>query len=217
MADDINVVLADDHPLIRQGLRDAIEREPGLNVVGEAGDGRAALDQIEALKPHVAVLDVDMPLMDGMGVARAIREKRIAVEIVFLTVHREGDLLEEAMNLGARGYVLKDSAAADVVSAIRAAARGTHYISPAMSSHLIQGRQRAAALAQEQPGLKDLTPAELKVLKLIAEYKTTKQIADELYISPRTVEAHRAHIASKLDLRGSLALVKFAIQHASDL
>jgi len=186
-------------------------------VLGEAGDGKAALEQIETLKPHVAVLDVDMPLLDGIAVARAVREKRLQVEIVFLTVHREGDLLEEAMSLGARGYVLKDSGAADVVSAIRSAARGNHYVSPAMTGHLIQARQRAAALEHEQPGLKDLTPAERRVLKLIAEYKTTKQIADELCVSPRTVEVHRAHISTKLGLHGSLALVKFAIQHAADL
>jgi len=217
MADEINIVLADDHPLIREGLRDAINREPGLRVVAEAADGKAALQQIEMMKPNVAVLDVDMPLLDGMGVARAIREKRIQVEIVFLTVHREGDLLEEATNLGARGYVLKDSAAADVISAIRVVARGDHYISPAMAGHLVKARQRVAAFAEEQEGIKDLTPAERRILKLISDYKTTKQIADELCVSPRTVEAHRAHIATKLGLHGSLALVKFAIQHASEL
>ena len=217
MADEINVVLADDHPLVRQGLREAIDREIGLKVVGEAGDGKTALERIESLKPRVAVLDLDMPEMDGMAVARAIRDKRLPVEIVILTVHREGDLLQEATNLGAKGYVLKDSAVADVVSAIRAVARGSHYISPAMSVHLIQARQRAAALAEDQPGLKDLTQAERRILKLISEYKTTKQIADELCVSARTVEAHRAHISAKLGLHGSLALVKFAIQHASEL
>src|SRR5262249_794680 len=122
-----------------------------------------------------------------------------------------------ATSLGAKGYVLKDSAVADAVSAIRAAARGRHYVSPEMTGHLIRARQRASALAEEQPGLKGLTPAERRVLKLISEYKTTKQIADELCISGRTVEAHRAHISAKLGLHGSLALVKFAIQHASDL
>jgi len=217
MADEINVIVADDHPLLRQGLCVAIDREPGLKVVGEAGDGRSALEQIESLKPHVAVLDVDMPLLDGIAVARAVRDRRLPVEIVFLTVHREGDLLEEATSLGAKGYVLKDSAVADVVSAIRAAAAGRHYVSPAMSGHLIRARHRASVLAEEQPGLKDLTPAERRVLKLISEYKTTKQIADELCVSARTVEAHRAHISSKLGLRGSLALVKFAIQHSSEL
>src|SRR5215470_7304302 len=197
MADEINVIVADDHPLLRQGLCVAIDREPGLKVVGEAGDGRSALEQIESLKPHVAVLDVDMPLLDGIAVARAVRDRRLPVEIVFLTVHREGDLLEEATSLGAKGYVLKDSAVADVVSAIRAAAGGRHYVSPAMSGHLIRARQRASVLAEEQPGLKDLTPAERRVLKLISEYKTTKQIADELCVSARTVEAHRAHISAK--------------------
>jgi DNA-binding NarL/FixJ family response regulator len=217
MADEIHIVLADDHPLVRQALREAIAREAGLRVVGEAGDGKAAIDRVEALKPQVAVLDIDMPLLDGIGVARALREKRIPVEIVFLTVHREGDLLEEATSLGAKGYVLKDSAVADVVSAIRSVARGIHYVSPAMAGHLIQARQRAAALVEDQPGLKDLTPAERRVLKLVSEYKTTKQIADELCVSARTVEAHRAHIGTKLGLHGSLALVKFAIQHASEL
>ena len=217
MGDEINVILADDHPLIRRGLREAIECEPGLKVVAEAGDGKAALERIEDLKPHVAVLDIHMPVLDGMAVARAIREQRLPVEVVFLTVHREGDLLEEATSLGAKGYVLKDSAVTEVVSAIRAVARGSHYVSPAMAGHLMWARQRAAALVEEQPGLKKLTPAERRILKLISEYKTTKQIADALCVSPRTVEAHRAHIATKLGLHGSLTLVKFAIQHSSEL
>jgi len=209
-------VIAEDEALIRLDLKEMLEEE-GYAVVAEAGDGKAALQQIEMMKPNVAVLDVDMPLLDGIGVARAVREKRLQLEIVFLTVHREGDLLEEATNLGARGYVLKDSAVSDVVSAIRAVARGDHYISPAMAGHLVKTRQRAAAFEDEQAGIKDLTPAERRILKLISDYKTTKQIADELCISPRTVEAHRAHIATKLGLHGSLALVKFAIQHASEL
>lgn len=217
MGDETRVVIADDHPLIRQALRQVLEREPEVKVVGESGDGKAALLQIETLKPDIAVLDVDMPLLDGMGVLRALREKGLPVEIIFLTVHREADLLEEATNLGAKGYVLKDSAASEVVNAIRTVARGDHYISPGMAGHLVRARQRTANFQQEQAGLKDLTPAERRVLKLISEYKTTKQIADELCVSPRTVEAHRAHISSKLGLHGSLALVKFAMQHASEL
>ncbi|HEY6332166.1 MAG TPA: response regulator transcription factor, partial [Blastocatellia bacterium] len=180
MGDEIRVVIADDHPLIRQALRQVLDREADLKVVGESGDGKAALLQVETLKPHIAVLDVDMPLLDGMGVARAAREKGLPVEIIFLTVHREADLLEEATGLGAKGYVLKDSAAGEVVSAIRTVARGDHYISPAMAGHLVRARQRLTVFQEQQSGLKDLTRAERRVLKLISEYKTTKQIADEL-------------------------------------
>jgi len=202
---------------MRRGLREVIEAEPGLKVVAEVGDGQLALERIEALKPDVAVLDINMPSLDGISVARAIREKRLPVEIVFLTVHKEGEMLEEATSVGAKGYVLKDGAAADVVSAIKAVARGNHYISPAMSGHLVQARKREAAITEGQGSLKDLTASERRVLKLIAEYKTTKEIADELCVSPRTVEAHRAHIATKLGLRGSHALIKFVIQHSSEL
>ncbi len=213
----INLIIADDHPIVRQGLRQAIEADAALKVLTEASDGRAALEAIEKYQPQVAVLDIDMPLMDGFAVARAVREKKLNVEMVFLTIQRDEDMVNEAVNLGVKGYVLKDSALTDIVSCIKSVARGQHYASSALTSYLIKRSSRAAALTEEKTGIKDLTPTERRVLKLIAEYKTSKEIAEELFISYRTVETHRANICQKLDLRGSHVLIKFALAHKSEL
>jgi len=213
----ITLIIADDHPIVRQGLRQAIEADAALKVLTEAGDGRAALEAIEKYQPQVAVLDIDMPLMDGFAVARAVREKKLNVEMVFLTIQRDEDMVNEAVNLGVKGYVLKDSALTDIVSCIKSVARGQHYASSALTSYLIKRSSRAAALTEEKTGIKDLTPTERRVLKLIAEYKTSKEIGEELFISYRTVETHRANICQKLDLRGSHVLIKFALAHKSEL
>ncbi len=213
----INLIIADDHPIVRQGLRQAIEADAALKVLTEASDGRAALEAIEKYQPQVAVLDIDMPLMDGFAVARAVREKKLNVEMVFLTIQRDEDMVNEAVNLGVKGYVLKDSALTDIVSCIKSVAKGQHYASSALTSYLIKRSSRAAALTEEKTGIKDLTPTERRVLKLIAEYKTSKEIAEELFISYRTVETHRANICQKLDLRGSHVLIKFALAHKSEL
>ena len=217
MATDIRIVLADDHPIVRHGLRQAIESEAGLKVVGEAGDGRSALEQIKSHRPDIAVLDIDMPEMGGLDVARALGAQKLAAEVIFLTIHREEDLFNEAINLGAKGYVLKDSALTDLVSCVKEVAQGKRYVSPALTDYLFKRRQRVGSLSQQKPELKDLSPTERLVLKLVAEYKTSREIAEELFISPRTVETHRTNICNKLDLRGSHALMKFALDHKSEL
>jgi len=217
MPAEIEIVIADDHPIVRQGLRQAIEREATLTVTGEAGDGRIALELIQKLQPRIAVLDMDMPEMDGLAVAREIKKHNPAVSVIFLTVHRDGDLFQEALDAGARGYILKDSAMNDIVAGIKAVAAGNHFTSPAMTSYLIRSREQAAALTVEKPELNSLTPSERRILRLISEYKSTKQIADELCISPRTVETHRTNISQKLGLHGSLALMKFALKHTNEL
>jgi DNA-binding NarL/FixJ family response regulator len=194
-----------------------IEAHPGLTVVAEAADGRAALERLRELRPDVAVLDIDMPEMNGFAVARAARDEGIPAAVIFLTIHREGDLFEEALDVGALGYVLKDSATTDIVAGISAAAAGQHYTSPAMTSYLVGRNRRAAALRRQKPTLNDLTPAERRVLQLIAVYKTSKEIADELGISYRTVETHRTNICTKLELHGSHALMKFALAHRTEL
>lgn len=213
----IEVLIADDHPIVRQGLRQTIEAGAGLRVVAEAGDGREALARIKGLKPHVAVLDIQMPVLDGFGVARAVRAEGLPVGLVFLTVYRDEDIFNAALDLGVKGYVLKDSAVEDIVACVRAVAAGQHYASPALTSHLVSRGRRAAALVEERPGLAALTPTERQVLRLIADYKTSREIAAELFVSPRTVETHRNHICQKLGLRGSHALMKFALSHKSEL
>ena len=217
MSNEIRIVIADDHPIVRQGLRQTIEAERRLKIVAEAGDGKAALEKIAELGPEVAILDVDMPEMGGFEVARALRQQGLSVEIIFLTIHDEEEVFQAAMDLGAKGYVLKDSALAEIITAINSVAKGRAYISPALSAHLLKRSRGAATLAAQKPGLADVTPTERRILKLIAQDKTSKEIAAELFVSPKTVEAHRWNICQKLELHGNLALIKFALEHKSQL
>jgi DNA-binding NarL/FixJ family response regulator len=214
---DIRVSIADDHPIFRKGLREVVDAERGLRVVAEAADGAEALEQIEAVRPEVAILDIHMPKMSGFELARLIRERNLAVGIIFLTMYQDEETFNEATDAGVKGYVLKESAVTDIIGGVRAVASGRHFISPSISTYLVERSTRAASLAARKPGINDLTPSERRILKLIAENKTSREIADNLFISYRTVENHRANICTKLDLRGSHSLVKFAIEHRSRL
>jgi DNA-binding NarL/FixJ family response regulator len=213
----MRILIADDHPIFREGLRKVIEREPDFEVVAEATDGAAALAALRALRPEVAVLDIDLPQLDGFEVVRALRREELPTAVVFLTMHNDEEMVNEALDLGVSGYVVKDSAVTDIVGSVRAAAAGQHFFSPSIAGYLVQRRARATALAARKPGLDELTPTERRILKLIAENKTSREIAAELFISHRTVENHRANICQKLDLRGSHALLKFALEHKSQL
>jgi DNA-binding NarL/FixJ family response regulator len=217
MKDEVKIVIADDHPIVRQGLRQMIEAEKNFTIVGEAGDGEDALQLIETHKPDVAVLDIDMPRIGGFDVARQLKRKKSEVGIIFLTMHSEEEIFQTALDLGVKGYVLKDSATTDIVAGIKSIASGKPFISPALSALLLNRRRRVNKLARQNPELDSLTPTERRILKLIAEDKTSKEIGEELFISHRTVHAHRANISTKLNLSGNLALVKFAITHKSNL
>jgi len=184
---------------------------------GEADDGEAAYQGARQLKPDVIILDVNMPGMDGFEVARKIRDANLPVKIVFLTMYKDPEMFNEALDLGARGYVLKNSALTEVVDCVREVSRGQHYISPLLSNFLLDRRDRAASFVKGKPSIRDLTPTELRILRLVAESKTSKEIAAELFISYRTVENHRANICQKLDLHGSNTLVKFALDHKSEI
>jgi DNA-binding NarL/FixJ family response regulator len=216
MTDQIKIVIADDHSIVRQGLRQMLDADKQFKVVGEAKNGAQALELIELYNPDVAVLDVDMPQMNGFELARELRQRKIKIEIVFLTMHSEEEIFQTAMDLNASGYVLKDDATIDIVAAVRSVAAGKSFISPALSSLLLNRRRRAEELKSDKPELSLLTPTERRVLQLIAEDKTSREIGDELFISHRTVDTHRLNISRKLNLRGNLALVKFAITHKSE-
>jgi len=216
MTSEITVLIADDHPIFRKGLRQIIEADPSLKIVGEAENGESALDQVRSLQPQVAVLDVDMPRKDGFVVAREIRTLRLNLGVIFLTMHKDERVFNAALDLGVMGYVLKDSAHDEIVSSIKAVAAGHSYVTPVLTDYLLK-RRRASALAEQQTGLSSLTESERRVLKLVAEYKTSKEIADELFISVRTVDRHRANIATKLDLKGSHTLLHFALEHKPQL
>lgn len=212
MDDRIRIMIADDHPIVRQGLRQTIESDGRMAIAGEAGDGEQALAAADELRPNVILLDVDLPKMDGFQVAQSLRERKIEAKIIFLTVHREESFMRRALSLGAAGYVLKDSAITDIIAAINAVSGGLPFISPAMTAYLLKTKTAAG-----DGDLDSLTPAERRVLRLIAEYKTTKEIAELLFISPRTVESHRGTITQKLGLRGSHSLMRYALQHLAEI
>jgi DNA-binding NarL/FixJ family response regulator len=213
----IRIFIADDHPIFREGLKKIIERDAQLQVVGEAEDGEIAIARLAELRPDVAVLDMDMPGKDGFAVARAAQEKGLAVKLIFLTMHNNEAIFNSALDLGAAGYVLKDGAIPEIINAIRTVAVGRNYISPVLSTFLLNRASRGTEFTKHTPTINDLTPTERRVLRLIAEEKTSKEIAAALFISVRTVEHHRSHICEKLGLRGFNALVKFAITHKSEL
>jgi DNA-binding NarL/FixJ family response regulator len=216
MTNSLRVLIADDHPLLRMGLRQTIEGDPSLRVVAEVGDGNAALTQIEALRPDVIVLDIDMPTRDGFDVLREMHRRRLSGAVIFLTFHADEDVFNEAIDLGVKGYLLKDSALTAIIDGIRVVAAGQHYVSPSLTTWLVRHRARAQALAERQPGLESLTPAERRILRLIANGQSSKEIADALFIHYRTVENHRVNIAQKLGLRGHNAVLKFALAHKSE-
>ena len=213
----IRIVLADDHPVVRVGLRQMIEADDALRVVAEAGDGKAALAEIRAHRPEVVVLDIDMPVMDGFAVVRALQTEPHRPAVVFLTMHSEEELFQAALDLGTKGYVLKESAMTDIAAAIKAVAAGDAYLSPKLSSHLVNRRPALDEFERAHPGLTSLTPMERRVLRLIANDLSSKEIAAQLFVSPRTVETHRQNISTKLNLHGSLALLRFALAHRAKL
>jgi DNA-binding NarL/FixJ family response regulator len=213
---EIKIIIADDHPIFRAGLKAVIERERDLLVVGEADDGAAALDQIKVHGPDIVIADLDMPAMDGFELARTVRDASLPVKVVVLSMHKDEMHFSKAIDCGVSGYVIKDEASAELVGCIRSVVAGREYFSPVLSSFLLKRSQRASAFSQ-QGGIDDLTPAEKQVLRLLAELRTSREIAEVLGVSTRTVENHRAHICSKLDLQGSHALTRFAVQHTSEL
>ena len=213
----IKVLIVDDHPLFRSGLRSVIAADARFELAGEAGDGETALKFILEKKPAVAVLDLNLPKLSGLDVVRKLHGKKNPTRIIVLTMHKEEELIHRALDAGVGGFVLKENAVDDILDAIQTVADGGNYLSPAVSGVLIQRRHRADSLATQKPGLKGLTNAEQRILKLIAEKKTSKEIAAALFISPRTVEAHRANIGAKLDLHGANSLLQFAIENRAAL
>ncbi len=213
----IRVLIADDHPVFRRGLRQVIESEADMSIVAEAEDGVSALSLIQSHVPAVAVLDLDMPRLDGLEVIRSIHSVLPDVAVVILTMHKDEDLFKEAMELDVKGFILKDSAVNEIAGSIRAAAAGQYFISPTISTFLVNHSRRSNAILVKAPSISDLTAAERRVLALIAAYKTNKEIAADLNLSPRTVENHRANICQKLDLHGAHSLMRFAIEHRAQL
>lgn len=217
MTNEITVLLADDHPVFRRGLSLMLASDKQLQIVAEAANGTEALARVQELQPDIAILDVNMPGQTGFDVARELQSSDLATRLIFLTMHRDEAIFNTALDLGAHGYLLKESAIEEIIACVKAVAAGERFISPQLSTFLFNRASRANALVQQKATLQDLTPSERRVLKLIAEQHTSREIADRLCISIRTVERHRENICTKLELRGSNALLKFALEHRAQL
>jgi len=202
----IRVLVADDHPIVLQGLRVLLERE-GLAVVGEAADGRQAVRLAVEARPDVAVLDLGMPLLNGLDAAREIMQKSPATKTILLTMHSEGPYILEAMRASIHGYVLKTQAMASLVQAIRDVQRGTMYLSPDVSRAMAEAYRGRGELPPDPLSLR-----EREVLQLVAEGSSTKQVAEVLRISVKTAESHRSRIMCKLGVHETASLVRYAIR-----
>ena len=220
----IRVLLADDHDILRQGLKMLLGLQQEIQVVGEARTGRQAVAMSAELKPDVVVLDISMPDMDGLEACRLIRSQQPATQVLILTMHESEEYFLQALRMGAAGYLVKKAAPGDLQMAINAIAQGGAFLYPGLAKALIRaytapppvshGQQGetvdASSLAQE---LRVLTPRELEVLRLVAEGRTNQEIADQLVLSIKTVQTHRANVMEKLGLRDITHLVRFAIRH----
>jgi two-component system, NarL family, response regulator DegU len=206
----IKIITADDHPLFLKGLRDTLVEESDFEVVDLASDGQQALEKIEKWQPDVATLDLDMPMMNGIEVSKIILNKYPNIKIILLSMHKDADIIRAAMALGIHGYVFKDDAVNDLVGAVRTVFGGENYIS-------VDTSKKSFLLNTDNGLIGELTKMEKLILREIAKQKTTKQIADENFISTKTVENHRSNICRKLNLHGNNSLLKFAIKIGESL
>jgi DNA-binding NarL/FixJ family response regulator len=212
MGDKIRVVLADDHRMLREGIRALLEREDDIEVVGEAADGREAVRLATQLQPDVVVMDVSMPLLNGIEATRQIRRDYPQVRILTLTVHESEDYVAQLLAAGASGYIIKRAGGDELIGAIRAVQQGEAFLHPSIAKVVIQDYVRRLQAGEGLSAQEVLTDREREVLQLIAEGYTNREIADLLHLSIKTVQNHRSNIMRKLDLHDRGELIKYAIQ-----
>ncbi len=206
----MKVILADDHHLVRSGIRALLESIAGVTVIAEAGDGREALDLIVRHRPDIALLDITMPGLNGLEVAARVREGSPRTRVIVLSMHAGETYVAQALRAGVAGYLLKDSAASDLQAALEAVSRGGTFLSPAISQQVVASFLRGEAPSSDP--LEGLTPRQREVLQLIAEGRSTKEIASDLGLSTKTIETHRAQIMERLQIHDVPGLVRFAIR-----
>ncbi|PZO42244.1 MAG: DNA-binding response regulator [Leptolyngbya sp.] len=206
----IQLVIADNHTLVRAGFRSLVEELDGIEVVGEAENGRDALQLVETLKPQIVLMDIAMPEMNGLEATARISREFPQVKVLILSMHANEEYVYQALRSGASGYLLKDSGAEELELALRAIARGETYLCPAVSKYVVSDYVRR--LNQDQTPLDQITPRQREILQLIAEGKSTKEIAELLYISTKTVETHRTQLMDRLDIHDIAGLVRYAIR-----
>ena len=217
MTPELTILIVDDHPVFRLGLHELIGRCSRFRIVGEASDGEEALRLMAVLKPDIAIVDIDMPRLNGLEMMLAMRKMKNPAATVFLTMYRAEDMFNAAMDLGVRAYVLKENASDDILAALQRVAQNETFVSPSMSEIGHRRSHRVQQLLLSKPQIDELTSAERRILKLVAEDHTSKEIAELLGISTRTVENHRLNICYKLNVHGSHGLLKFAFEHKSYL
>jgi two-component system response regulator NreC len=204
----IRILIADDHGILRAGLRSLLRTESGLEVVGEADNCEDVQQLTAQLRPDVVLMDISMPVCGGIEATRRVKQRHPQVDVLILTVHEDKSLLRAAIDAGAGGYILKRAVESELINAIRAVARGDLYVHPSMTRALLEDAGRPAPV--QRNGLDHLTPRELDVLRLVAQGHTNRQIAQKLTLSVRTVESHRANLMGKLGLRSRVELVRYA-------
>ncbi len=207
----ISAVIADDHAVVREGLRRLLETETDIEVVSEAGDGREVLDEVGRHTPDVVILDITMPRLGGLETLERLRSNHPGTKVILLSVHGDPPFIQSAVNLGADGYVLKNGRVTEVVSAVRAVMKGGSYFSPPVAKEIVEQLRTPERGSNEPFGL--LSGREREVLQLIAEGLSAKEIATDLGISPKTVEAHRTSVMRKLGARKATELVRYALRH----
>jgi len=208
------VIIADDHPIFRLGLVNLVKQSSTIEIVAEADNGQTALGKIIELKPDVAILDIEMPMLNGLQVCEKIQEHKLNTKVLLLTLFKEVDLYKKALSINASGYLLKDNAPNEIIKSIELLAKGEKYFSIEMEEKLIDGKSHLITDPAVAAVMDTLSNTELKILKLITEQLTTKDIAAKLFISEKTVENHRYNITKKLNLpAGQNSLLKFALEH----
>jgi two-component system response regulator NreC len=210
--DTLRVLLVDDHTVVRHGLRRILESDEQIEIVGEAGDGRAAVDLALRTEPHVVVMDVALPELNGIEATRQLAKRLPNARVLMLTMHADDVYVRQSLKAGARGYLLKDSEDLDLIKAVKAVGAGGSFFSPAVSRVVLSGYLGDRPPSEADDPLGRLTDREREVLQLIAEGKTNKEIASALSLSVNTIETHRKHLMEKLDLHNTAELVRFAIR-----
>jgi len=207
----IRVLIVDDHTLLRDGICALLDLVPDIEVVGEAANGREALDKVRELRPHVVLMDIEMPVMDGLDASRQIHARYPGVKVVILSQYDDSDHVLDAVRAGAKGFVNKTAASSELATSIRSVYAGDSYLTPSAARRLVGEMQRPERHLGQDP-YDQLTGREREILKLIAQGKTTQQIADLLVISRKTAEGHRANLMAKLDVHDRVELVKYALR-----
>lgn len=207
------VFVADDHHLLRHGVVSIIQAENNYTVVGEADDGLAAFNMICETLPDIAVLDIQMPNMTGLEIARECKKKELKTEFILLTMHKEEAFLNEAMEIGAKGYMLKENTTSDLVVAMNLAIKGDTFISPILTECIKEIKLKKEKMINDAQGFNQLTKTELQVMKYISKNKTSREIAEDMYTSIRTVQNHRANICLKLGIRGANKLLQYSMEN----